>query len=181
MARGRGDLLHDHRSIGSFAVDALKWSVEDAFALAKRFPILTLFIIVGSIGWALHDVSSGNVAAIKIGDCFDLPSGVTHEIKDVQHHPCTDPHTAELFFDGLIASPTDRSYPDLATFRAYVRAQCLPAYRSYTGRDFQTDTAYDLEPLWPTEQGWTDGDRTVQCVVVRSDGGPMTASVKASR
>ena len=55
----------------------------------------------------------------------------------------------------------------------------MPAYRSYTGRDFETDTTYDFSYMTPTTAGWTKGDRVIDCFVVRVDGQSFKGSVKA--
>lgn len=152
-------------------------------ALVKRFPIWTAIGVFSLVGFIFRDSLSGNVGDLKVGDCFDAPALATQDatVKDVQHHPCTDPHAGEVFFIGNIAGAASGAYPGDEAFTSFVRDQCLPAYRSYTGRNFDTDATYDFQWLTPTASGWAKGDRAINCFVLRVDGQPNTGSVKASR
>ena len=78
-------------------------------------------------------------------------------------------------------SGSDDVYPGVDVFDTYVQGQCVPAFRSYTGRDFDTDDVFDMSYVHPTPDGWTDGDRVVTCFVFRIDNLSMSTSVKAAR
>jgi hypothetical protein len=151
-------------------------------AIVKRFPIWTAIGVFSLVGFLFRDFLSGNVGDLKVGDCFDAPALATPDatVNDVQHHPCADAHGGEVFFIGNIAGAAS-AYPADETFTSFVRDQCLPAYRSYTGRDFDTDATYDFQWLTPTSSGWAKGDRTINCFVLRVDGEPSKGSVRASR
>ena len=41
--------------------------------------------------------SSGNAGDLAVGDCFDAPTLEGQTVSDVQHHPCTEAHTGEVF------------------------------------------------------------------------------------
>jgi hypothetical protein len=136
--------------------------------------------IIGAIGigaFVARPFLSGNAGDLKVGDCFDEPAGVSATVEDVQHRPCTDPHGGEVVYVGDFAPATD-TYPADVDFRAFVQAQCPPAFTSYSGIDFETDTTYDMSVLTPTTDGWGTGDRTVICYAVRVDGTPITAPLK---
>jgi len=148
-------------------------------AVVKRFPIWIGIGVFALVGFLFRDFLSGSVTDLKVGDCFDPPTAVT-TVKDVQHHPCTDMHRSEVFFVGNVSAGASGGYPGDAAFDSFVRAQCIPAYQSYTGRDFESDTIYDVHFLNPTTEGWTKGDHTIDCFVVRADGAAFKGSMKAA-
>ncbi len=144
--------------------------------------ILLRIGIIGAIAggaWIFRDYISGNAADLTVGDCFDAPSATSETVEDVPHHPCTDAHTAEVFYVADYTAST--TYPDVAGFDAFTAANCPPAFQAYTGMDFYgTGEAeeYDIGLFYPLEEGWDGGDKEVTCYIVRVDGAPMTASMK---
>jgi hypothetical protein len=150
--------------------------------LVRRFPIWTAIGLFALLGFLFRDYLSSDVTELKVGDCFDLPAGITKTatVKDVQHHPCTDLHVAEMVFVGNVPDPGS-AYPGDVGFQSFVKAQCVPAYNSYTGRDFDTDQTYDMSFLVPTTDGWAKGDHALQCFAVRSDGTSFKGTIKAAR
>src|SRR5262245_56412524 len=61
--------------------------------------VIGIFIALGVGGFIFRDFLSANATDLKVGDCFDEPANM-ESVEDVQHHPCTDEHTAEVFFTG---------------------------------------------------------------------------------
>jgi putative regulator of septum formation/DnaJ-like protein len=151
-------------------------------AIVKRFPIWTAVGLFALAGLLFRDYQSANVGDLKVGDCFDLPAArsAAATVKDVQHHPCTDTHDAEVVFVGPVPG-ANGEYPGDAGFEAFVKAQCVPAYQTYTGRDFETDTTYDMSFLVPLSEGWATGDHTLDCFAVRVDGQSFKGTIKAAR
>jgi hypothetical protein len=121
---------------------------------------------------------SGSASDLKVGDCFDPPSTVDQVVKDVQHHPCTDAHLAEVFYVGNYDQAAT-GYPARDAFEAFVLDRCIGAFQTYTGKSYESATDLDIQPFWPTEEGWGKGDKEVTCFAVRVDGGTMNTSVKA--
>lgn len=147
---------------------------------ARRFPIWTAIGVFALVGYLFRDFVTGSVADLKVGDCVDLPSlTASTTVKDVQHHPCTDLHHGEVFFIGAV--PGSGSNPGAAAFDAFISNNCIPAFKSYTGLDYENDKTYDIEFLTPTTEGWARGDRTIDCFVVRVDGQTFKGSVRLSR
>jgi len=151
--------------------------MQVVLGIVRRFPIWTAIGVFSLVGFVFHDFLSGSVEDLKVGECFDVPAGVT-TLKDVQHHPCTSRHDAEMIYIGSISGST-ATYAGDAAFEAFAKANCVPAFNSYLGRDFDTDEIYDMTFLYPTTDGWTNGDRVINCFVVRIDGHQMTATVRA--
>jgi putative regulator of septum formation len=132
-------------------------------------------IVVG--GFVLRDRLSGNAGDVRVGDCFDEPS-TAQNVEDVQHHPCTEPHTAEIVFVG--DHPDADTYPSSDAFDAFVFERCVPAFESYTGRAWETDTELDMAYFYPTSEGWPRGDHEIACYLVRIDSAKMTSSMSAA-
>jgi hypothetical protein len=140
--------------------------------------ILIIAVIAGG-AFIFRDKLSGNAGDLKVGDCYDDPASTT-EIKDVQHHPCNEAHTAEVVFVGKMTGD-DATYPADSVVEAWVGANCVPAWNGYTGKDANTDPVLGLGFYQPTQTGWTKGDRDVICYVGRMDGTPVTTSLKVSQ
>jgi hypothetical protein len=137
--------------------------------------ILIALVAVGA--FVLRDRISSNASDLQVGDCFDVPASTVELVDDVQHHPCTETHTGEVVlvrdYDGGDTKPTDDQW------RSYFETHCVAAFNQYTGLDYVTDTVMDLGFLVPGDESWKHGDRGTACYVVRIDGAPMSASVKA--
>lgn len=136
--------------------------------------------IVGAIvlgGILLRPFLPGAAGALDLGDCFDLPSAEREVVEDVQYHPCTDAHDAEVIFVGNY-EPADAGYPTEEAFRAYEDRRCIDAFQSYTGLDYYDDESHDFGSFHPTLEGWQDGDHVVICYIARVDGQQLTQSVK---
>jgi Septum formation len=137
---------------------------------------IVAIIAVGAL--VFRDRLSSNASELKVGDCFDDPVATSGQVvKDVQHHPCTEAHTAEVIFLGPMTG-ADTAYPADATVGTFLKAQCLPAWQAYTGKDFETEVVLTLGYLMPTQEGWGKGDRDITCYAAREDGAAMTSSVR---
>jgi hypothetical protein len=133
-------------------------------------------IAVGAL--IFRDRLSGNATDLKVGDCFDRPSSANQTVKDVQHHPCTEAHTAEVVFVGT--NPSAKGTPPLSDSQwvDYLSSSCLPAYDAYTGTDLLKSDVMDLGAITPLDEDWNKGVRDVTCYAYRLDGATMTASIK---
>lgn len=132
--------------------------------------------VVGVVGLVFRDFLSSGATDLRVGDCFDEPAQLDR-VEDVQHHPCTDAHTAEVIF--VANHPDSATYPSLDTFDSFVFDRCVPIFESYTGRDYETDTELDIAYFYPLSENWP-GDKEITCYVYRLDSGKMTTSVKAA-
>ena len=139
-------------------------------------------IAVIAIGaFVLRDRLSGAASDLQVGDCFDEPGGAATTVKDVQHHPCTESHTAEVIFVGNHPAAKDTAIPSDADRTDYIAQVCVPAYQTYTGKPFDLSNpnpTYDIGWIYPTDDGWKDGDRGITCFVYRTDNGQMASSVR---
>ncbi len=140
--------------------------------------IIRIGIIVAIAGGAfvLRDRLTSNAGELQVGDCFDDPAQAS-EITDVQHHPCTEAHNAEVVFLGKLTGD-DATYPTDSVIESWARTNCLPAWESYTGKTFETEPILTLSFYQPTPAGWKKGDRDVICYATREDSAPLTSTVK---
>jgi hypothetical protein len=148
---------------------------------AKPQSKLRTYIVFGAIaviiGLVLYAVRNNAFADdLQIGQCFDVPSR-TEDISTVEKHDCTEEHDAEVFH---VAEMTADSYPITLAFDNFVDAQCIPAFATYVGRTFEEAEELNVGFFYPNADGWSDGDRTVTCYIVRVDEAKMTQSVKVA-
>ena len=141
-----------------------------------RLAIVGLFVIGGIGAVIFRDRLSSDAGKLAVGDCFDDPVGA-QEIGDVQHHPCGEAHTAEVVYLGKLPDGSG-SFPTTAAVQDWIRGNCVPAWNTYTGKDFDSDLTLSLGFYQPSPEGWSSGDRSVVCYAARVDGAPMTSSVK---
>jgi hypothetical protein len=120
----------------------------------------------------------GAVTDLAVGDCFDEPES-EGEVSDVQHRPCDQPHDAEVILVFTHPGGSEEAYPVVSGFDDFIREQCVPAFASYTGRDFDTDTELAMGYFHPTLTGWGEGDRGFTCYVYRVDGAQTSQSYRA--
>lgn len=133
--------------------------------------------VIAGGAYLFRDRLSGNAGELKVGDCFDVPAQQTN-VKDVQHHPCNESHTAEVL--ALVTHPAAKGAPppgeaELVTF---LMNECGVAFYQYTGVGADAQTVLDYGAFYPVDQDWNDGDRGVTCYAYRVDEGSMTGSVR---
>jgi Septum formation/Domain of unknown function (DUF4190) len=104
------------------------------------------------------------VFALVTGDCFDNPTN-TQNIESVTAIPCTQPHDSQVFakFD---LKGSDDAYPAPATLNKLADTGC----NARTGSIDKPKTTADMtiRVLFPEQDSWTDGQRTVSCLIVSS-------------
>lgn len=121
----------------------------------------------------------GQAAELKVGECFDVPSAAVEEVGEVQHHPCSDAHTAEVVHVGRIDGAGDAPYPSESQMDGTVLEACDAAFGAYTGLDAMTDPVWTYGWFVPTADGWADGDRGYSCHAIRIDGAATTGSLRS--
>ncbi len=159
--------------------------------LWRRIPIgglLFLVLVVGGgiVSWYFSAdradtgeiTGAGDLQAtdLRVGDCFDLKEPEATEIGDVTATPCTQEHEYELFYE---ASLPEGDYPAETVFEQYVKDNCLTTFTAYVGKAFE-QSELDIYWLYPTDDAWRDGDRSVQCAVYHPRVARLTTSLKGS-
>lgn len=139
-----------------------------------RIGIIAAVVIGGLI---FRDRLSGSAGDLAVGDCFEVPSASTN-IGDVQHQPCTESHTGEVF--AVVTHPAAKGTPSLTEEQlvAYLSSTCGPLLVSYAGQEAVSQQVLDFGAFYPRAEDWNDGDRKLTCYAYRVDEKPMTSSVK---
>jgi hypothetical protein len=145
------------------------------------FIVVIVVIVVIAIGaLVFRDRLSSNASDLKVGDCFDEPTAIGQTVSDVQHHPCNETHTAEVFAVSTNPAANGAVYPDLPGQQDYVAQVCSQPFADYVGSPFES-SSLDLHYFAPTQDGWTGGDRLFTCYVTHQDGSPFSATVKGTK
>ncbi len=142
--------------------------------LGALIGIVVIAVLVVAF-FLLRNQLSGNVTDLQVGDCIDQPA-TTGTVTDVQHHPCTDAHDAEVFT--LITDSTSGDYPGQTHFETIANTQCFAAASAYLGTDFNARDDIGGGFFYPSTDSWSSGDRTVTCYLDRTDGGQLTGSLR---
>jgi hypothetical protein len=143
-----------------------------------RLAFIGIIAIIAIGGYIFRDRLSSDAGGLKVGECFDDPAGATR-ITDVQHHPCTEAHNAEVVFLGELPDG-DKTFPTTSAVQEWVRSNCVPVWSTYTGKNFETELTLGLGFYQPSPESWGHGDRKMVCYAIREDNAPMTTSVKAT-
>jgi hypothetical protein len=142
----------------------------------KRFIFWVLVLaVLGGGALIFRDRLSSSAGDLKVGDCFEEPSGET--IKEVQHHPCTEAHNSEVYFVGEYTG--SGSYPTDDQFQAWEQANCIDtAFTNYTGKSVSDSSDLGFGYFAPTAAGWSKGDRSMTCFVGPIGSGTISTSYK---
>ena len=145
----------------------------------RAMKILIRVALVGAVllgGFLFRDRISGNAGDLQVGDCFDVPAADTN-ISDVQHHPCSEPHTGEVVYVG--DHPAAKGTPFAESLLVeFAGSSCLPAFDAYIGSN--SSDGLDIGAFYPVVKDWDGGDREITCYLYRVDGTSMSGSLKPS-
>ena len=166
-------------------------AVPASTPLWRRLPIggiiVVVVVIAVALGGALFSAGrsstgeidrAGDLSAndLRVGDCFDLKDPDAEEVGDVAAHPCTEAHEYEVFYVGLLA---EGPYPGQEALTEFVIDNCEPAFGAYVGTAY-LDSQLDFSWLYPSDESWNDGDRSVQCAAYDPRNNRLTSSLKGS-
>jgi hypothetical protein len=135
---------------------------------------------VAGLGGSSPSPEPGEVwaADLEVGDCFNPIEDESDNLERVVLVECDERHVYEVFHEFEI--PTRASaYPEESAFVPQAGQECGDAAEEYVGEPL---AARDLEPflLYPLEDAWLGGDRTLTCTLQRADGEPLTVSQAAA-
>ena len=122
---------------------------------------------------AIVDAGSLDVFQIRVGDCFDDTSG-SEEISSLPAVPCDQPHDNEAYASFNVSL---ESYPDDDGMYELAFDSCQERFESFVGRDYES-SALDIYTLYPTTEGWVQGDREGVCAVFDMEANKLVGSVK---
>lgn len=108
---------------------------------------------------------SVGVFSLRVGDCFQNPSGsqaAVAGVTEVPAVPCTIPHNAQVFAQ---LQATGTSYPGHDSLLGQASRGCRAQIAASLDKSKITSTMR-LRFLFPLSQSWADGRRTITCLVV---------------
>ncbi len=119
---------------------------------------------------------------IEVGQCFELPrDDPGAEDRAVWVVGCPSPHTHEVFavltYDGETVK--GGGYPGATVVQDWAEQSCYAGFEAFVGTAW-TESDFDIETWWPSEESWASKDRKVICTVYASGGGRTTDSARAS-
>ena len=141
--------------------------------LGIRIVIIAVIVVGGLI---FRDRLSGSAGELRIGDCFDVTNADT--VEDVQHHPCTEGHTAEVVLVTDYPAAKGAAYPSDAELQTYVETACANALAAYVGPKVSLDSL-DWGLFYPAEDDWSKGERKVTCYGTSLNHTTLTKSMRA--
>jgi Septum formation len=125
--------------------------------------------------------TGGNVTVtdLRVGDCFNAAEFSEEEVEvgDVDGVPCTEPHAYEVF---AVADYSGSAYPGTdAAFEVAFGEVCIPPFESYVGLPYADSVLY-ANAIYPTEEGWRDGDHEFICHLFEDGEGMITGSQRGA-
>lgn len=123
------------------------------------------------------EVAENSVFELELGTCLDdasVPEGA--DLADIPQVPCEEPHDSELF--GIITIDDD-TYPGADVLIEKGQSGCQLRFSDFVGIDFRSSTL-DFHFYYPTPSSWSQGDRTIYCMVV-DPGLKVTGSLEGTQ
>lgn len=144
-------------------------------------PALGVALLVGYLQTAQRGddgslTAAGNVDVndLRVGDCFD--TGEETEISEVAGRPCTDPHQYEVF---AVDTYTANALPSGDALEAVFLSVCLDPFEAYVGTPYASSEIY-ADMITPSDESWSDGDRTFMCVLYDPADSELTESMRGA-
>ena len=127
-------------------------------------------VIAVGVGGATRSASTGKIVSrghlpafsLATGDCFNNPAGA-RSVTSVTAIPCTQPHNAQVFAQFKLTG-SDFSYPGATAVVRLASDGCHA--RTGSVSKAKTTSAMTIRILFPQENGWIIGRRTVSCLIV---------------
>jgi hypothetical protein len=154
-------------ALASLALSA-GWAVLFAAVLTVNSHVATR----QSAGGPITKPGDLGVFALTTGDCFDNPAQSAN-ITSVTALPCTQPHDAQVYA-AFRLSGADDQFPGQAAVDKLAGTGC----NARAGRldQARVTAAMTTRYLDPVPDGWAQGDRTIDCLIV-SPAPTLTSSV----
>ena len=148
------------------------------FGLPRWLLTVVVIVIIAAGAFLLRDRLSSGAGDLQVGDCFDSPTVVGETVSEVQHHPCSEGHTGEVFAVVTDPAASDAAYPDQVAQESFVATACAAPFLDFVGIAMD-QSALDVRYFTPTSDGWASGDRGYTCYVQVDEG--TTTSVRNSK
>ena len=145
--------------------------------VSTRTPALASSVAALSMTLSACSLLGGNTSAfnVEVGQC--VQNAESEKISDLQVIDCAKPHQAEIFYTVELSAKQRIPEEDLSD---YARDTCIDAFEGYVGRSYE-ESELDTTELYPSEESWATGERTIACFAISADGEPLVGSVKDSK
>ena len=118
-----------------------------------------------------------SVFHLRTGECATTPHAVKAQLSNLSVVSCRQPHTQEVY--ALVDDNAGSTYPGASALQNFANGACLQRFARYVGVDYR-DSSLFYTYLLPSVRSWSQGDRTVDCLVTTT-GQALTRSVKGAR
>lgn len=138
------------------------------------------FVVVAALV-ACQAGDGSNSAALKVGDCYSLGSGVDSNGDNVATYnvvDCATTHDGEIF--SAFDYPNASAWPGYEAIGAYRQPKCQTDFQAYVGTPYG-QSSYSINYVSPTEESWEAGDRTIKCRLEDASSGKLTGSARGSK
>jgi hypothetical protein len=131
-------------------------------------PVVGIVLVVGFV------VSQGqrDLENLAPGDCFNAAD--TDTITEIDAGPCTEPHEYEAFH---VTTVGGEGFPSDEQLAQTFESECLPAFEAYVGVSYDASAIY-ATMITPSEESWSDGDRSVACILYAPENTELTVSLR---
>ena len=129
------------------------------------------------------------LSQLRVGDCLtgaNMKLNTTDPWPDLTLAvPCSQPHTAEVFFADSTFWRQDSPFPGASVISKDGNAACNNAFRAYVGIAY-SKSIYTWTNIIPDATTWPTGDRALHCVAYfatpkQPAGTTLSQSIKGSR
>ena len=132
--------------------------------------LIVVIIAVAGVNSASRSSSTGNIThagnlsvfSLSVGDCFNSPAG-TQDVTSVTAKPCNQPHSAQIYAKFNLTG-SNFSYPGTAKVNRLAASGCTARTGSIDRS--KTTNAMTVRFLFPDQNAWLAGQRTVACMIV---------------
>ncbi len=126
-------------------------------------------------------IESGTASAfdIRVGDCFTIADGAQATVEEADLAPCSEPHMFEAYAEFVYPDKARADYPGTASIFELSDVFCMQEFEAFVGHAWET-SALDFAYLYPEEEGWELGDRTVLCLIEPVSGEPLVGTARGA-
>ena len=110
---------------------------------------------------------------------FVRPKQIVDDVTTVDVVSCDDPHAYELIDVVAHDAPPGATYPGQERLFQFGAEQCVEHFEEIVGTPFMRSDL-DVFMYVPTDFSWRLGDRDIQCMALRVDGGALEGTVVGS-
>lgn len=119
---------------------------------------------------------------LQVGQCGDVDrvrAGVAIDPAGIRTVACDQPHLVEVAAVFDYPAGPEIGYPGRSAVDSYATDECVQRFEPYVGATYEVST-FDIVIVAPDDNGWSDGDRRIACVLYQVDFAPITGTAAGS-